>query len=142
MSDLTELELLADGGAVTVTVAGESIEVRPFKVRQLPAVMQAGQPFFTAARTGTLDVMGLLGEHPAAVVDCTAVALGRPREWVEELDVDDLVRLAGAVVRVNLDFFVRRVLPAIDLESARLARQAGPTPSSASSPTGTATQTA
>lgn len=40
-----------------------------------------------------------------------------------DLELDELVDLAGAVLTVNLDFFVRRLLPKITVCSENLSAQ-------------------
>lgn len=38
----------------------------------------------------------------------------KPVSWIENLGVDDLVKLAFAVVEVNAGFFIQKVLPAVE----------------------------
>jgi hypothetical protein len=77
-----------------------------------------------------------------AVITATAVASRRPKEWVEGLALDEAIRLAAAVFEVNADFFVQRVVPAVQHAAARVnARLRGALRCTASSAPGTNTPT-
>lgn len=83
---------------------------------------------------GDPDWLALLTEHGDAILDALAIAARRPREWVEALSLDNAVQLATALFEVNVDFFVQRVVPAIQSAAARIdrnVRAAGMTPSTA-----------
>ena len=101
---------------VRVDVAGERITLTPIKVRELPLMLRVvgpvlydlmknpGQGFeerlFAALSTNADDLM-----------TAVSVASRRDREWVDSLDVDDLLILISGVLEVNTDFFLKRVLP-------------------------------
>jgi hypothetical protein len=84
-----------------------------------------------------LDWLGLIGEHGEQVYEALAIATGRPLKFIEDLKLDDIVVLLQKVVEVNLDFFVRRLVPISIQALAELTtkiqalRSAGPTPTSA-----------
>lgn len=143
MSDTKDLDVLFPE-ATTVTVGGEKIAVTPIKVGQLSAFMRALGPAAgdLAALPEDLSQVSwfeLVARHGDAFIAAAAIACGRPREWVERLDLDEFVRLVASVVTVNADFFTARVVPAF-LETARLVSgtMRGRTPSSTSSPQDTA----
>ena len=50
-------------------------------------------------------------ENSDTVLELVALLVNKPRDWVDDLGVDELVQLFGAIVEVNLDFFTQRVLP-------------------------------
>lgn len=94
---------------VTITVSGESTAISPIKTRELPRMLKAVKPI---AAEIMADVAGaLLANADCATVEAVAIGARKPRAWVDELDLDDLVTLASAVLEVNGDFFVRAVLP-------------------------------
>jgi hypothetical protein len=118
-----------------ITVAGETLEVSPLRVRDLPAMARALAPIATAipaiassanptaalAQAASEDV----GRWIEAIISGVAVATGRPEEWVGELEIDELITLAGAVVEVNADFFARRVAPALTTAAEAVERATG-----------------
>jgi len=119
---------------VSLVVAGETLELTPLKVGELPAFTRAIRPF-AAQLAAAPDWLGLLAEHGEAVLAALAVASRRPRSWVDGLEVDEAIRLAEGLLEVNADFFVRRVSPEIARVAASLearSRQpAGAAPSRA-----------
>lgn len=94
---------------VTITVAGESLTISPIKTRELPRMLKAVKPI--AAEIQAEDVAGALLANADCLVEAVAIGARKPRGWVDELDLDELVLLASAVLEVNGDFFVRAVLP-------------------------------
>ena len=113
---------------IMVTVHGEDIEVRQIKVGQLTKVMRIAYPFYdklralkdTAKDGAPIDLFPLVLEHSDAVLDIIALLTGKPRTWVEDLEVDELVALFSALVEVNLDFFIQRVLPSLSKLAGQL----------------------
>lgn len=124
-------------------IAGETLELTPLKVGELPAFVRAIRPF--AQHIGVeVDWLALFGERGEDVVVALAVAARRPREWVAQLSLDAAIQLAEAVFEVNADFFIRQVTPALLRLAGRIGTLgdcAGPILSSASSATATATPT-
>jgi hypothetical protein len=96
---------------VKVDVAGERISVTPIKTRELPPMMRAVAPILAEIQGG--DILGALAKNADSLVEAVAICCRKPREWADELDVDDLVAAAAAVMESNADFFVHRVLPAL-----------------------------
>lgn len=117
---------------VTLVVAGETLELAPLKVGELPAFTRAVRPF--AERLGTEpDWLALLAEEGEAVLAVLAIASRRPRAWIDGLELDEAIRLAEALLEVNADFFVQRVSPQIARAAAsleaRIRQTAGAAPS-------------
>lgn len=117
------LALLGESGSTYTTRAGEALELRPLKVRQMAAVARAAAPLAGVlagmARGGPLDAMALAaqGDELAALL----VALTeRPAQWVGELPLDDLVGLLSEALAVNVDFFSSRLQPAIERAAGRI----------------------
>lgn len=108
---------------IVVTVKGQDVEVRQIKVGQLTKVMRIAYPFYDKLRAlkdaaqkngGTsLDLYQLVFEHGDSVLEIVALLTGKDKAWVEDMDVDELVALFSAIVEVNLDFFIQRVLPSL-----------------------------
>ncbi|MFZ6872868.1 DUF6631 family protein [Undibacterium sp. Di27W] len=99
----------------TIIIAGESLPIQPFKVGRLPVVLTAVQPIAYVlmgnAETAKLDILNLVIAHTDDSLNLLAVLADKPRDWVDDLDLDDAVTLLSELLEVNLDFFVQRVLP-------------------------------
>ena len=52
--------------------------------------------------------------HLTLVLSAIAIAVGKPRQWVDELAADQAIVLAAKVIEVNADFFTRTVMPKLD----------------------------
>lgn len=70
--------------------------------------------------------MALMGTHGDAVIDAVAVAIRKPRAWVEGLELPDLTSLALAAMEVNKDFFTRQVQPAMERLDSGMRRMGLP----------------
>lgn len=96
---------------IRIDVADERLSLTPIKTRELPAMMRAIAPILAEIQGG--DILGALAKNADSMVAAVSIGSRKPREWVDELDLDDLVAVAGAVLEVNADFFVRAVLPGL-----------------------------
>ena len=123
----------------SLAIAGETLDITPLKVGELPVFARAVRPL--AGRLGPdPDWLRLLSDDGESVILALAIACRRPPEWVAGLALDDAIRLAEAVFGANADFFIRRVLPAITQLSTRIGQTTpGATSSPASSEPATAT---
>jgi len=96
----------------TCLIAGETLDITPLRIGELPAFARAVQPF--AARLGAEpDWLQLIGEEGAAVIQALAIACRKPVDWVSALSVDQAITLSEAVFEANADFFIRRVVPEV-----------------------------
>ncbi len=130
---MTELDTLIPT-PVELTIAGEVLAVKPLKVGQMPAFLRAIGPVVQQLAAPEIDWLQLFGERGHDLLSAIAIAVGKPRTWVDELGADDAIRLAAQVIEVNADFFTRAVLPQLETLFARaqaLAPRAvdGPAPS-------------
>lgn len=127
---------------VSLEIGGQALSITPIRVGELPALINAIQPFAHRLVDEEPDWLALLASHGDALITATALASRRPKDWVEGLALDEAIRLAAAVFEVNADFFVQRVVPAVQQATARVnSRLSGPTPCTASSDPGTASPT-
>lgn len=116
---MTELAQMAPV-PVVVQAGGRDIEITPIRVRELAAFSAAVQPLAAGMAAG-MDVASLLAYHVDAVLEATAIGARVERDFVLDLDLEALYSLAEAVLTVNLDFFVQRLLPKITASSTNLA---------------------
>lgn len=99
--------------AVSVTAGGEEFIVKPMAARQLPqfiGFMRDIQPTITEHG---LSAMSLIEHENERVGTLAASVVGKAPEWALDLDADEYLELVGAVVEMNADFFVQRLLPAM-----------------------------
>ncbi|MHA6896649.1 hypothetical protein ACQUJT_21620 [Ralstonia pseudosolanacearum] len=97
-----------------LTVGGEALVILPLKVGRLPDFLRAISPVLQQLQAPQIDWLGLFIEHGDDLLQAVAVAVGKPRAWVDALAADEAILLAAKVVEVNADFFTRTVLPRFD----------------------------
>lgn len=124
-----DLDIL-DPAPLAVRFRGEVLELRPLRIRDLPAFSRLIRPVIAEfigdrhlewADNDDLMVIDLIDLHGDAILQAAAIATGRPLEWIEETDDSaELVDLARGIVEVNRDFFIRAVLAA--MRAQELAR--------------------
>ncbi len=134
------LSIIEPGGH-GATFGGRDLIVTPLSVGLLPAFARAIKPISAAVEgvaTGrvllNLEVMlDLLAEHGDAIITAVAIAARIPEAELREGDPAELVSLAAVAMKVNADFFARRLTPA--LVAAMAARPAAaPTPGTGPTP--------
>ena len=97
--------------AMELVVKGEQLAILPLKVGQMPAFLRAVSPMLQHLTASDIDWLTLLGEHGEALLSAIAIAVGKPRAWVDDLAADEAIVLAAKVIEVNADFFTRQVIP-------------------------------
>jgi hypothetical protein len=107
---MSDLDILAPA-ETTLTVGGENLVISPLRVGQLPAFLRAIGPVAQQLGRGEIDWLAMLADHGDNVLQAIAVAVRRPRDWVDALATDEALLLAAKVIEVNADFFTRSVLP-------------------------------
>jgi hypothetical protein len=110
---MTELEKLIPQDTL-VQVAGEIIAISPLKVGQLPAFLRVISPVMAQLSQPQINWLALFGERGDDLLSAIAIAVRKPREWVDDLAADDALLLAAKVMEVNADFFTRTVIPKLD----------------------------
>lgn len=83
--------------------------VEPLKVRHLARFITLCEPIAGLLMQG--DIRAVLLSHTEAVIEATALGAEVERAWLNDQDVEVLVRLANQVIAVNADFFTQRLLP-------------------------------
>ncbi len=120
---MDELDKLVPAG-IEVCVAGETLKLLPLKVGQLPAFLRAVSPVLQQLRSTEIDWLGLFADRGDDLLSAIAIAVGKPRAWVDALAADEALLLAAKVVEVNADFFSRRVIPRVEQLFAGLQKPA------------------
>lgn len=130
---MNDLDTLVPQG-IELVIDGEPLVIKPLKVGQLPGFLRAISPVMQQISSTEIDWLALFGERGDDLLSAIAIAVGRPRAWVDELAADEAILLAAKVIEVNADFFTRTVMPRLDgVLAAGLkvpAAKVGSTPSS------------
>ncbi|WP_316887513.1 hypothetical protein [Ralstonia flatus] len=130
---MSDLEALIPQ-SIELVIDGEPLAIKPLKVGQMPAFLRAISPVMQQLTASEIDWLALFGERGDDLLSAIAIAVGKPRAWVDELAADEAILLAAKVIEVNADFFTRTVIPKIDslFTAAKLppVTAAGSTPSS------------
>lgn len=117
---------------ILLEIAGETLEITPLKLGELPAITRALRPI-AAQLSVEPDWLALLDEHGDALIEALSLMCRRPREWLAALALDEALQLAEALFASNADFFIQRLLPSLLRVSQRLRTlMPSPTTSSAS----------
>jgi hypothetical protein len=156
-----DLDVLAPA-AREVTAQGEAIRLSPFYFGQFPKVMGLlrqiseqirGVNVMRFVTEGTQVRFELASDWPALLpqvlelagepwIALLGVAANKPRAWFDTLPADEGLALSNALVKVNADFFARKVLPMVQtMMGAPEALPDGAASSPGSSPAVTAETT-
>lgn len=127
-------------------IAGEELRILPITLAQLGPLARACAefgPYLASVLEDPqdTDLMELIGRDAEAYLQALSICSGKPVEWVGALGLDDGIRLARTVLKVNADFFSRAVRPQISALIADVAGLAGRMSSSDSSAQATAETT-
>ena len=117
--------------AVELTVGGETLAIKPLKVGQMPAFLRAISPVMQHLTRAEIDWLALFGDQGDDLLAAIAIAVAKPRAWVDDLAADEAILLAAKVIEVNADFFTRTVLPKLD---GLFTRAKGLVPATAAAP--------
>jgi hypothetical protein len=138
---------MSDGGlniiepaGTAATFGGREILVTPLSVGLLPSFARAIKPISAAVEgiaTGKVllnleTMLDLLADHGDAIITAVAIAARIPEAELRDGDPAELVDLAAIAMKVNADFFARRLTPA--LVAAMAARPAPATPGAGPTP--------
>lgn len=99
---------------VELAIGAETLAIAPLKIGQLPGFLRAISPVMQILSGTAIDWLALFGEHGDTMLTAVAIAVGKPRAWVDDLRADDAIVLAAKVIEVNADFFTRTVMPKLD----------------------------
>jgi hypothetical protein len=118
VSELTKLT----GEVREVTVAGEVFKIKPFKIGQLGKVMNLVSTLTAFAdEDGEIKLLDAFTKGSESVLSICTIATGKPREWFDDVDVDEGLGLVLAIYEVNRDFFAQRVQPILEKSVPSLA---------------------
>ena len=146
----TDAMEVIDASITKVKVGDETLELRPMKVGAFPKIIRLARPVIDAVldldslpdedTDAMVDLaMNMVDKHGEALFEAVGIAIGKDKAWVEDADMGDFIELCIALVKVNKDFFTRRLAPLLAERAKGKAAAlqqgtgAGRTPSSSSS---------
>lgn len=122
MSDGTDPLDVIEAAPTAITIAGRVASIRPLKIGQIPAFTRALRPMMggiaaavggdNAITIGTA-LVDLIADHGEGIIELLAVATQIPAAEIAEADPAELVPVIQAVISVNKDFLLGRLIPAL-----------------------------
>ena len=111
---------------IYVNGVSTEFELARIKVGRIPRIAQAAGSLmiYLGDTNQKMDFAKLMMFHSSDCLELLAALLNKPRNLIDELDIDDAVLLLTDVCELNLDFFVRRVLPVFSGALQRLMEDA------------------
>lgn len=96
-----------------ITVAGETVQVGPIKLGQLPKALSLMMNIggLVSTSNGASDMASIIAYGGDEFLNLIAESVKKPRPWVDDLYPDDAAELIAAFLEVNQSFFVEKVLP-------------------------------
>lgn len=124
----------------SITAGGKTVVVQVLRVRQYPGFIRAIDKVWGLVLGG--NYLGAIAHYPDDMIAAVAAATDLEAAWLAELQGLEFLRLAEAVIEINLDFFARAVFPAArklgkTLQKAMTSLALSPASSSADTDTAT-----
>lgn len=101
---------------------GLKVVITQIKVKQLPDFVLAIKSIFPKGIVNfdEVNITELVLSSTQQIIDIVKICSGVSKEELDALEIDDLIILAGKVAEVNVDFFMKRVLPSLAKASTEL----------------------
>lgn len=108
----------------TLELGGETITLKPFRFDQIPLILPKLSALMALIEDGQAAVMMAGSQLLQDLQELFALATGKPKEWIEQLDAHDGIELTVAVSELNEGFFqaVLASLPRLTAVMDRLGR--------------------
>lgn len=131
------------GERLSETVEGKTIVFMPFEFERLPRMIelieQAKDVIVIAGDALDIDTVKLLSTQYETALALMVEMSGQDEAWLRKLPADSALFVLAAYIRVNADFFIRRLAPIAMQAISSLGQFASPSASpSTSAPTATA----
>lgn len=113
------IEGLAPPSRLAIVIGGEELSITPAAISDLGAMLRDGKAVFVAMDEG-VSMAEIFSTYTEDLITICAHGSPLTREQVSGLSGCDFMTLLGAVLEANLDFFIRRLRPAMDQMMTRL----------------------
>lgn len=122
---IKELEVLTNPNNVDITLStGEVILVNTIRLKELPkftSIVKKILPNTSSLQNvEDINVLELILNNTEDMIDLILLCSKLEKPKSEDLDLEDLILLATAVVEVNLSFFIAKVLPALGQAATKI----------------------
>ena len=107
---MNSLEILFPEGKA-ITLNKKDYTIHRIKVQHLAFVTDEAVKIFSQFQKK--DITQLVLENINTILDILPKITQITKKELNELDIDELIKLVACVLEVNVDFFIKRVLPAI-----------------------------
>ena len=101
-----------------IQLGGTEYTITPVRMGKIQSFSRAVEPIvgdlLKVVDSG--EVLPLISNHGDRVIEAVSVATGIDRDQLEAALPDEFIALVSAVVRINGDFFARRLLPRVKEE--------------------------
>lgn len=100
----------------TVDFNGEQITITPVRMGNLQAFTAVMRPItkdVIMALEGDGDLLMTIELHGNRMIEAVSIGTGISKERLDQCLPDEFLKLAVAVIEINADFFVRRLLPSV-----------------------------
>ena len=101
---------------LVVKLENRDVVVSRIKVKQLPVVMEVLTPllhYFKDSDIENLDVNKIMMENIEGMILLTKALTDLDYDEVDNLEMDEAIKVFSRVVEVNLDFFIQKVKPVL-----------------------------
>lgn len=125
--EVTTRIVAIDGDNITEVEKNEKVFIRPLPMRRWLTALGIMSGLLANMPEGEFDlenethlglwIVELLGNIPDDIIAIACLATDKKPEFFDQIDLDEGVKIILAVVEINKDFFVRKVLPML-LEQA------------------------
>ena len=108
MSETTLLPVTSE-----IEVGGRTLTIKEVKTKQLVQILPHLQVVRDGVKidsNGNVDLLAILSVAGEAVIDILSIACNQPRAFIEDLDINETLSLAGTVFAVNKSFFTQLAL--------------------------------
>lgn len=122
---LNELEQLTEKNQTDVTMStGEVLLISEITIKELPKFAKLVKGLIPKDldldKIDTATIVEMALEDMDSLIELVSVSAKLKRDKLDTLGLDDLVLLASAVIEVNVDFFIKKVMPMIGKASKRI----------------------
>lgn len=124
LTNATKLDVELHDGA-TCTVKEVTIGLLPAFSRLVKPILAKGLVLDNVNDVKPAEIVNMFIDELEPLIEFISLISGIESDDLNARPLDDLVNIVGAVIEVNVDFFIERVLPSLETRSTRLEKTFG-----------------
>lgn len=105
-----------------LTIAGREVTIKSLQVKHFSRMTKLAAPFLSKE----ISLPDIVAETES-VIEILSLVTDAPVEWLNDLDAASFIRIINAVIKMNMDFFGKFVIPLIHEFTAVVSGTAGQT---------------